>query len=81
MNYILRPKNYEEWMGAAVEKILKTIDSCKTNTHLEAAKTMVDNFVIVTALEDIKENDLEEIINLFWIRIKLQQKTINNASN
>ena len=51
-NIIFRPDNFKKWSIEALVKLEKVIDSCKNEAHLEAAKNMVDNFTIITALED-----------------------------
>lgn len=77
MTYIFRPENWSKWSGLAIDKINKTIDSCATQEHIDVAKAMVNNFIFVTALEDnIKENDLEEVIKLFWLKLDLQSQLI-----
>jgi len=73
MMYLARPNDFKEWVSKAYEKIDKTISSCQTIEHVEAAKRMVDNFVIVAALEDdVDSNELETIAHLFWTRINLK---------
>jgi hypothetical protein len=77
MNYIFRPENYKDWAKLAIQKIEKTIDSCTTVAQVDVSKRMIDNFVIITALEeDIKEEDLESIIRLFWLKIDLKKQII-----
>jgi hypothetical protein len=76
MNYIFRPENYKDWAKAAINKIEKTIDSCINVEQVEVSKKMVDNFIIITALEDdIKEEDLESVIRLFWLKIDLKKQS------
>ena len=77
MNYIFRPENYKDWAKSAIQKIGKTLDSCTTVAQVDVSKRMIDNFVIITALEeDIKEEDLESIIRLFWLKIDLKKQII-----
>jgi hypothetical protein len=77
MNYIFRPENWSKWSVLAIDKINKTIDSCSTQEHLNVAKVMVDNFIIITALEDnITEKDLEDVMKLFWLKLDLQNQLI-----
>jgi hypothetical protein len=76
MNYIFRPENYKDWAKLAINKIEKTIDSCISIEQVEVSKKMVDNFIIITALEnDIKEEDLESVIRLFWLKIDLKKQS------
>jgi hypothetical protein len=76
MNYIFRPENYKDWAKSAINKIEKTIDSCINVEQVEVSKKMVDNFIIITALEDdIIEEDLESVIRLFWLKIDLKKQS------
>lgn len=73
MMYIARPKNFKEWVPKAYEKINKTIESCRTKAQLKASKQMVDNFIIILALEeDASTNQIESIALQFWTRINLK---------
>jgi hypothetical protein len=77
MHYIFRPDNYKDWAKIAIQKIEKTLDSCTTIEQVEVSKRMIDNFVIITALEDnIKEEELEAVIRLFWLKIDLKKQSI-----
>lgn len=77
MTYIFRPENWSKWSILAIDKINKTITSCTTPDHLVTARNMVNNFVFVTALEDsVTENQLEEITQLFWLKLDLQSQVI-----
>jgi len=75
-NIIFRPDNFKKWSIEALTKLEKVIDSCKNEAHLEAAKNMVDNFTIITALEDADEFSMDIIIHQLWLRIKLQKSKI-----
>ena len=73
MMYLTRPDNFKEWVSSAYEKINNTIESCRTEAQLKAAKSMIDHFIIVTALEDgIETEELETIALYFWTRINLK---------
>lgn len=77
MHYIFRPDNYKEWAQLAIQKIEKTLDSCVSIEQVESSKQMIDNFVIITALEDnIQDGELESIIRLFWLKIDLKKQSI-----
>ena len=78
MNFILRPTNFNAWINPAIDKIFKTISSCTSEDHIKAAKNIIDNFVLIMAIEDTKTETLEETINLFWFRIRLQSQIIKN---
>lgn len=77
MNYIFRPENYKDWAKSAIQKIGKTIDSCTTIEQVDISKRMIDNFVIITALEeDVQEEELESLMRLFWLKIDLKKQSI-----
>lgn len=78
MQYLFRPENWSEWSKLAVEKINKVIDSCETEEQLNVAKTMISNYVFITALEDgTEEKPLEDIMELFWFKVDLKSKIIS----
>ena len=77
MQYFFKPDNFERWSNLATEKINVTIDSCTTLKQLESAKQMIDTFIMITALEDnIEAEELEWIVNLYWLRIILKKQII-----
>lgn len=77
MHYIFRPDNYQDWAKSAIDKIEKTLNSCTTIDQVEVSKRMIDNFVLITALEDgIEESELESIIRLFWLKVNLKKQII-----
>jgi len=77
MQYFFQPDNFERWSNLATEKINVTIDSCTTLKQLESAKQMIDTFIMITALEDnIEAEELEWIVNLYWLRIILKKQII-----
>lgn len=74
MQYFFKPENFEKWSELATEKIRITIDGCTTLRQLESAKKMIDTFIMITALEDnIETEELEWIINLYWLKINLKK--------
>ena len=77
MHYLFRPDNYKDWATLAIQKIEKTIESCTTVEQIDVSKKMIDNFVIITALEDdIQTEDLESIVRLFWLKIDLKKQNL-----
>ncbi len=79
-NIVFRPGNYKSWSIKAIEKIEAVIDSCVTVDHLDSAKKLVDQFSIITALEQDDEKSIEIIIHQLWLRIKLQENKINGSN-
>lgn len=74
MQYFFKPENFERWSELATEKIHSTVESCDTLRQLESAKRMIDIFIMITALEDnIETEELESIINLYWLKINLKK--------
>ena len=78
-NIIFRPENFNTWSIQAIEKIETVIDSCSSLSHLDGAIKLVDNFTIITALEEDDEKSIEIIIHQLWLRIKLQENKINGS--
>jgi hypothetical protein len=77
MQYFFKPDNYVRWSELATEKINVTIDSCTNLRHIESAKRMIDTFIMITALEDnIETEELEWIVNLYWLKIFLKKQTL-----
>lgn len=77
MYYIFRPEDWSKWANLAIAKINQTIDTCTTSNHIKSAKTMVDNFIVITALEkNVNDDDLERIIGLFWLKLDLKKQII-----
>ena len=77
MQYFFKPENFEKWSELATEKISATIDGCITLRQLESAKRMIDTFIMITALEDnIESEELEWIINLYWLKINLKKQSL-----
>ena len=77
MQYFFKPENFERWSELATEKINVTIESCTNSRQLESAKRMIDTFIMITALEDnIETEELEWIINLYWLKINLKKQTL-----
>lgn len=77
MQYFFKPENFERWSELATEKICKTIDSCTDLRQIESAKRMIDTYIMITALEDnIEAEELEWIINLYWLKINLKKQTL-----
>jgi hypothetical protein len=77
MQYFFKPDNFERWSELATEKISSTIESCTNLRQLESAKRMIDTFIMITALEDnIETEELEWIINLYWLKINLKKQNI-----
>lgn len=77
MQYFFKPDNFERWSNLATEKIHKAIDECTTLRHIESAKRMIDTYIMITALEDnIETEELEWIVNLYWLKIFLKKQTL-----
>jgi hypothetical protein len=76
MNYIFRPENYKDWAKLAINKIEKTIDSCISLEQIDVTKRMIDNFIVISALEDdVQSEELESVMRLFWLKIDLKKQS------
>jgi hypothetical protein len=73
-HFLFKPDNYETWSITALDKIQRTIDSCITLDHIDAAKNMVDNFVLMLALnETYPDDDVQDISKQLYLYLKLKQ--------
>lgn len=76
--FILKPNDYNTWSQTALEKIQKTIKSCENESHLKAAKNMIDNFIIILALNDEYNLDkIHQISRQLWLTYKLKELKLN----
>lgn len=77
MQYFFKPDNYVKWSELATEKINVTVSKCTNLRQLESAKVMIDTFIMITAVEDnIETDELEWIINMYWLKILLKKQHI-----
>lgn len=73
-HFLFKPDNYETWSIEALDKIQKTIDSCITQDHIVAAKNMVDNFVLMLALNETYPDDtVQDISKQLYLYLNLKQ--------
>jgi len=73
-HFLFKPDNYETWSIEALDKIQKTIDSCITQDHITAAKNMVDNFVLMLALNETYPDDtVQDISKQLYLYLNLKQ--------
>ena len=78
--FILKPKNYTTWSNTAIAKIHKTIESCENELHLKGAKKMIDNFIIILAINDESDSEtVHQISRQLWLTYKLKENQINVA--
>jgi len=76
--FILKPKNYQTWSTKAINKIEKTIESCENESHLKTAKQMIDNFIIVMAMNDESDSEqVHQISRQLWLTYKLKQSRLH----
>jgi hypothetical protein len=77
MNFFLKPSDYEAYIEIGVEKIIKTIDSCTTDDHLNAAKTMIDNFILVLLLNDnFNEEEIQFVSKQLYLYLNTTKSNI-----
>ncbi len=44
----LKIRDYEKWSLTAIDKIIKCVDSSKTEPQFEACQKMIDNFILLS---------------------------------
>lgn len=72
--FILKPKDYNTWSQSVVNKISKTIESCQNISHLESVKNMIDNFIIIMALNnEFNSDSVHQISRQLWLTYKLKK--------
>jgi hypothetical protein len=82
MNYFLKPNNYESYIETGIQKIIKTVDSCITDDHMDTAKKMIDNFIIILLLnDDFDDEDIQFISKQLYLYLNITKSTLNYASN
>lgn len=83
MNFFLKPNDYDSYLTVGYQKIIKTIDSCLTEAHLDAAKTMIDNFIMVLLLNDgFEEEDIQFVSKQLYLYLNITKSNIiDYASN
>ena len=82
MDFFLKPNDYEAYIEIGVEKIIKTVDSCITLDHLDGAKTMIDNFIMVLLLNDsFDEEEIQFVSKQLYLYLNITKSNIIYASN
>ena len=82
MDFFLKPNDYEAYIEIGVEKIIKTVDSCITLDHLDSAKTMIDNFIMVLLLNDnFDEEEIQFVSKQLYLYLNITKSNIIYASN
>lgn len=75
--FLFKPNDYATWSSNAIGKIEKTINSCKTNKHLEVAQVMVDNFIMILVLNDQCDQEIvNDISRQLYLSLKLKEKKL-----
>ena len=76
--FLFRPEDYEDWSAVAIKKIRTTIDSCLTESHLDAAKAMVDHFTLMMALnETYPDSMIQDISRQLYLYLNIKKTRIN----
>ena len=82
MDFFLKPNDYEAYIEIGIEKIIRTIDSCITLNHLDSAKTMIDNFIVVLLLNDnFDEEEIQFVSKQLYLYLNITKSNIIYASN
>jgi hypothetical protein len=76
-NMLFKPSDYDSWIGPAILKIQKSIDSCKTEGQLETSRNMVDNFVMMLLLNDeYPEQDITYISRQLFLYLQIKKLSL-----
>ena len=77
MNFLFKPDNYETWSDDAVQKIIKVVDSCINEDHLDGAKHMIDHFVLMLALNETYSDDtVQDISKQLYLYLNIKKSNI-----
>lgn len=72
--FLFKPENYEKWSKSTIDKIIKTIESCETEPHLDTAKNMIDNFVLMMAINgNYKDEQVQDISKQLYLCLNLKR--------
>ena len=80
-NFIFKPNDYLAWADHAITKILYNIDQAQNKDQLLLAKHMVDNFVIINAVNVENDNldHVHDLASFLWLAYKLQEQKIEQT--
>ena len=72
--FLFKPENYTTWSTEALDKIQKTIDSCINQSHIDAAKNMVDHYILTLCLnESFPDENVQDISKQLYLYLNLKQ--------
>ena len=75
---LFKPSDYSAWIGSAIDKITKTIDTSYNTVHLDTCRNMVDNFVIMLLLNDeYSEEDIMYISRQLYLYLEIKRESLN----
>lgn len=78
---LFKPSNYQDWMVSSINKILTTVDSCKTEGHIATCQVMIDNFIMVMILnDDYTDEDSTFISRQLYLYMQIKNSNLY-ASN
>lgn len=68
----------KNWEVMAVEKIIKSIDSCQTLKQLRTCKALVNNFMFASIMTGKDENDavLQLISSQLFLLLKIKETSL-----
>jgi len=76
-SFLFKPSDYGVWSSNAIDKIEKTINSCTTTLHLEAAQAMIDNFIMILVLNDQCDQEVvNDISKQLYLSLKLKESKL-----
>jgi hypothetical protein len=75
--FLFKPDNYKEWSDSAIKKIIKVVDSCISDDHLDSAKQMIDHFILMLALnETYSEETVQDISKQLYLYLNIKKSNI-----
>ena len=75
--FLFKPDNYETWSKTAIQKIIKVVDSCINEDHLDSAKQMIDHFVIMMSLnETYSDESVQDISKQLYLYLNIKRNNI-----
>ena len=70
--------DYEKWSHAAIDKIIKCIDTSNTEEHFETCKRMIDQFVLASVVNsNFNADELQRITKLINTYLNTKKSLTN----
>lgn len=68
----------KDWESTAIDKIIKSIDSCQTIKQLRTCKALINNFMFATIMTGKDEDDavLQLISSQLFLLLKIKETSL-----